>query len=39
MDVIRHRLEMNLTRPPNTKDSIGTRDASKIRKNSLRGRD
>jgi hypothetical protein len=37
MDDIWHRLEMNFTRPPDTKDSIGTRVASKIRWNSLRG--
>jgi hypothetical protein len=37
MDDIWHRLEMNFTRPPDTKDSIGTRVASKIRVNSLRG--
>jgi hypothetical protein len=28
---------MNFTRPPDTKDSIGMRVASKIRVNSLRG--
>jgi hypothetical protein len=37
MDVIWHRLEMNFTRPPDTKDSIGIRVASKIRVNSPRG--
>jgi len=32
MDVIRHRLEMNFTRPPDTNDSTGTPVAGKMRR-------
>jgi hypothetical protein len=37
MDVIWHRLAMNFTRLPDTKDSIGTRVASKIPRKRPRG--